>query len=219
MSYFDLGRYGRPVTTTSSEAQTWFDRGLVWTYGFNHEEAVACFERAVAEDPDCAMAHWGIAYALGPNYNKPWEFFDAADLRTTVERTHDAIGRALNDGYAAAMSQVYQRFGDDADVATLYADALMQLTPWQLWDLRTGEPAPGSRAVDAAAVLDRALATDAGHEHPGLLHMYIHLWEMSTTPERALPVNATSLIASLEQLLGPTEYRIVGPEGEVVLEP
>lgn len=96
MSYFDLGRYGRPVTTTSSEAQTWFDRGLVWTYGFNHEEAVACFERAVAEDPDCAMAHWGIAYALGPNYNKPWEFFDAADLRTTVERTHDAIGRALS---------------------------------------------------------------------------------------------------------------------------
>ena len=225
MTYFDLGRYRRSVTTTSDEARTWFDRGLVWTYGFNHEEAVRCFERAVAADPGCALAWWGIAYALGPNYNKPWEFFDAADLRTTVQRTHDALGRALalvdgvtpveralvealvhrypaagqdveaggdfsvwNQGYAAAMAPVHERFGDDPDVATLYADALMQLTPWQLWDLRTGEPAPGSRARDAAAVLDAALATDAGYEHPGLLHMYIHLWEMSTTPERALPV-------------------------------
>ena len=95
MTYFDLGRYRRSVTTTSDEARTWFDRGLVWTYGFNHEESVRCFERAVAADPGCALAWWGIAYALGPNYNKPWEFFDAADLRTTVQRTHDALGRAL----------------------------------------------------------------------------------------------------------------------------
>ena len=86
---YDLGDFHRAVTTGSAAAAIWFDRGLIWTYGFNHEEAVVCFERAAAADPDCAMAYWGIAYALGPNYNKPWEFFDEADLRTTVARTHD----------------------------------------------------------------------------------------------------------------------------------
>ncbi|MGO4425114.1 hypothetical protein AB4Z54_42125, partial [Streptomyces sp. MCAF7] len=80
MDYFDLGTLTRPVSTRSPEAQLWFDRGLVWTYAFNHEEAVACFEAAADADPDCAMARWGIAYALGPNYNKPWDFFDGADL-------------------------------------------------------------------------------------------------------------------------------------------
>ena len=68
--YFDLGDHHRPVTTTSADAQTWFDRGLAWTYGFHHEEAQRCFERAVEADPECAMAHWGIAYVVGPNYNK-----------------------------------------------------------------------------------------------------------------------------------------------------
>ncbi|MYS76868.1 hypothetical protein GTY88_41565, partial [Streptomyces sp. SID5926] len=94
MDYYDLGRHGRPVTTSSPEAQRWFDRGLVWTYAFHHEEAVACFEAAVAADPDCAMAHWGIAHALGPNYNKPWEAFDAEELTRTVDRTHAAVERA-----------------------------------------------------------------------------------------------------------------------------
>lgn len=94
MDYYDLGRHGRPVTTSSPEAQRWFDRGLVWTYAFHHEEAVACFEAAVAADPDCAMAHWGIAHALGPNYNKPWDAFDTEELTRTVDRTHAAVERA-----------------------------------------------------------------------------------------------------------------------------
>src|SRR5690606_20305109 len=92
--YYVLGTHHRPVTTSSPQAQLWFDRGLVWTYAFNHEEAVACFEKAAAADPDCAMAHWGIAYALGPNYNKPWEAFDSEELATTVARTHAAVERA-----------------------------------------------------------------------------------------------------------------------------
>ena len=225
MAYFDLGTYSRPVTTSSEEARIWFDRGLIWSYAFNHEEAVLCFERAAAADPGFAMAQWGIAYALGPNYNKPWEFFDEADLSTTVERTHEAVARARtlqagvtpvehaliealarrypavdaeveaggdfsvwNTSYAAAMADVHRAFSDDPDVATLYAAALMQLTPWQLWDLRTGEPAPGSRAPEAAAVLEAAITSQEGQDHPGLLHMYIHLWEMSATPERALAV-------------------------------
>ncbi|MGW9433656.1 hypothetical protein ACWHA1_37780, partial [Streptomyces decoyicus] len=86
MDYFDLGTFTRPVSTRSPQAQLWFDRGLVWSYAFNHEEAVTCFESAAAADPGCAMAYWGIAYALGPNYNKPWDSFDDAELQHTVER-------------------------------------------------------------------------------------------------------------------------------------
>lgn len=85
MAYeFDLGSYSRPVTTSSPEAQLWFDRGLLWTYGFNHEEAVFCFKQAAEADPKCAMAYWGVAYALGPNYNKPWEAFDEAETSKTL---------------------------------------------------------------------------------------------------------------------------------------
>lgn len=221
MDYYDLGTHSRPVTTTSPEAQRWFDRGLVWSYAFHHEEAVSCFEAAAAADPDCAMAYWGIAYALGPNYNKPWEFFDGDDLTRTVERTHAAVRFAhakaeaatpaeqaligalelrypraepvedcsvWNAPYADAMRAVHERFPGDLDVAALHADALMNLTPWQLWDLRTGEPAEGARTAEARTVLERALATEAGERHPGLLHLYIHLMEMSPTPETALPV-------------------------------
>ena len=217
---YDLGTHGRPVTTSSAQAQRWFDRGLVWTYGFHHEEAVACFEAAAAADPDCAMAHWGIAYALGPNYNKPWEFFDGEDLARTVARTHTAVGLAQrkaagatpveqaligalrarypqaeavedcsvwNEPYADSMRTVYELAPDDLDVAALYADALMNLTPWQLWNVRTGEPAEGARTLAAKAVLERAIATAAGSRHPGLLHLYIHLMEMSSAPETALP--------------------------------
>ena len=74
--YYDLGTYSFPVSTTSPEAQLWFDRGLLWTYGFNHEEAITCFRNALEHDPDCAMAHWGIAYAAGPNYKLPWRLMD-----------------------------------------------------------------------------------------------------------------------------------------------
>ncbi|MGX1564694.1 hypothetical protein [Streptomyces sp. NPDC055509] len=219
--YYDLGTYGRPVTTSSSAAQLWFDRGLLWTYAFHHEEAVACFEKAAEADPECAMAYWGIAYALGPNYNKPWEFFDDDELVRTVDRTHTAVERAhdkavkatpveqaligalrarypqaeavedcsvWNEPYADAMRAVYELAPHDPDIATLHADALMNLTPWQLWDLRTGQPAEGARTVEAKAVLDGALATEAGFGHPGVLHLYIHLMEMSPTPEQALTV-------------------------------
>lgn len=219
--YFDLGSYHRRVSTNSRLAHDWFDRGLVWSYAFNHEEATACFERAIEHDPEFAMALWGIAYTVGPNYNKPWEVFDADELErnlnkaiyagqtakekatasncTPVER---ALIRAIvfryqrdsnadrsqwNKDYAQAMEGVYREFSDDLDVAALYADSLMNLTPWSLWDLRTGKPAEGSRTLEAKAVLDRAIAQEGGNEHPGLLHLYIHLMEMSSAPELALP--------------------------------
>lgn len=93
--YYDLGSYRRTITTTSPEAQLWFDRGLVWCYGFNHEESVRCFKKAAEADPNCAMAYWGIAYAIGPYYNKPWEAFDTADLSYSLGEAYTATQAAL----------------------------------------------------------------------------------------------------------------------------
>lgn len=221
---YNLGSYHRPVTTGSDAAQRWFDRGLTWTYGFNHEEAIECFSRAIEEDVNCALAYWGLAYASGPNYNKPWEFFDESDFIATVKKADDAavearargksaspIEQALiqalhsrypsdlsrkydqsdfkkwNQSYADAMRKVYAQYPDDLDVATLFADALMNVTPWELWDLKTGKPAPNAHTLEVKAVLERALTDPDSDKHPGLLHMYIHLMEMSGTPEAAFP--------------------------------
>lgn len=226
--YFDLGRHSRAVSTSSSKAQIWFDRGLVWSYGFNHEEAVRCFERANKEDNDCAMALWGMAYALGPNYNKPWEIFDDVERKMNVERCRSALSAARvkalastadvaaieqsliealqyrygydgekwceddpvkwNQRYAVEMAKVYSIFAEDLDVAAIYADSLMNVTPWALWDLRTGEAAEGSKTLEAKAVLEKAIEQRAGRQHPGLLHLYTHLMEMSGSPENALPI-------------------------------
>lgn len=220
MDYYDLGSYSRPVTTASADAQLWFDRGLVWTYGYNHEEAIACFERALEADPDCAMAHWGIAYAIGPNYNKPWEAFEPEEKPDclTLAAHHMAQAMALadrvtaperalieaiphrypadpevadfapwNDAFADAMRAVYQNHPDDLDIASLFAEAIMNRTPWQLWDLPSGQPAEGADTAEAITVLETAFDRLPGAmAHPGLLHMYIHLMEMSPHPERAL---------------------------------
>ena len=92
---FNLGPYTRPITTQSPDAQRWFDRGLIWCYGFNFEEAVRCFERAAAADPTCAMAHWGIAYAAGPNYNLTWEDFGWEGAQHVAARCYAATQQAL----------------------------------------------------------------------------------------------------------------------------
>ena len=216
--YFNLGTFTREITTSSPEAQAWFTRGLVWAYGFNHEESVRCFERAIGCDPDCVLAYWGLAYALGPNYNKPWEAFDPVEKASCVSRaraalaaasraagasaTERALVRALaarypaaepagdcaawNLAYAGAMRDVYRAYPDDLDVATLFADALMNLAPWALWDLPTGKPADAVPTLEAKQVLERALARADGRAHPGVLHLYIHLMELSARPEDAL---------------------------------
>ncbi|KXJ90618.1 TPR domain protein [Microdochium bolleyi] len=221
--YYNLGSYSRPITAANTDAQLWFDRGLVWSFAFNHEEAAACFQKAIDSDPDCPMAYWGLAYTLGPNYNKPWDFFDPDELEHIVARTHAAVETARekaattgspveqaliyalesryphgstdhagqttewNVRYAEAMAKVHNSFPEDLDVAALFADALMNLTPWQLWDLPSGQPAEHARTLEAKAILDQALAQPGGMQHPGLLHLYIHLMEMSATPEQALP--------------------------------
>ena len=219
---YDLGTCSFRVSTCSAEAQRWFDRGLVWCYAFAHEEAVRCFRRAAGHDPECAMAWWGIGYASGPYYNKPWEKFDPVDLATTLSAVRSAAREALdriastdpveraliealarrypsseptgdfdrwNDDYADAMRDVYRSFPNDPDVCTLFAEALMNRTPWALWDLETGEPATGADTLEAIEALEGSIAAReaAGEaDHPGLLHMYIHVLEMSPHPERAL---------------------------------
>jgi len=216
---FNLGSYQRSTSTTSIEAEAWFNRGLLWSYAFNHEEAIRCFERAISADGRFGLAHWGLAYAAGPNYNKPWDAFDDADLRESLGRAYGAAQRAaaLADGapaverdligalaaryphrepaddlsrwtaaYADAMREVRAAHPDDLDVAALSADALMNVTAWSLWDLRSGGPAEGAHTPEARQVLESALAQTGGMTHPGLLHFYIHLMEMSPTPEAAL---------------------------------
>ncbi|MEM7667615.1 MAG: tetratricopeptide repeat protein [Pseudomonadota bacterium] len=218
MSNYDLGTYGRSVTTSNDQAQLWFNRGLVWTYAYNHEEAVACFKEALLADPTCAMAHWGVAYAIGPNYNRPWESFEPEEKPDALGSARDALAATdgleaspvetalidalktrypedagiesfdpWNDAYADAMRAVWNAYPEDLDVTALLAEAIMNRTPWQLWDLPTGKPADGADTVEAITVLEHAFETlDGAWSHPGLLHMYIHLMEMSPHPERAL---------------------------------
>jgi tetratricopeptide (TPR) repeat protein len=223
-SYFDLGRYTRPVTTGQPQAQIWFDRGLNWLYGFNHEEAVACFRKAAALDPECAMAHWGIAFASGPFYNMPWEMFSPPEAAECVATCHAATRQALacahkatpveqaligalsakfpknhtvsaqefrawDDAYADAMRQVHAAHPQDLDVIALTAEAMMSRTPWQLWNRQTGEPAEGADTLEAMRVLEdglRMIETRGLPPHPGMLHMYIHVVEMSDQPEKGL---------------------------------
>ncbi len=171
-------------------------------------------------DPDLAIARWGIAYSVGPNYNKAWEAFDPVDLAASLARARMELGLARNGRastveagliealqarfptddpedpdalqagharYADAMARLAEAYPADIDVQALAADALVNVTAWALWDAGTGEPAPGSRVVEAKRILDDALATPEGREHPGVLHLYLHTMEMSATPQDALP--------------------------------
>ena len=218
--YYDLGSYSCPVSTSSPEAQMWFDRGLIWTYGYNHGEAVACFQRAVECDPECAMAHWGVAYAAGPNYNLPWALLDEAGQQKALALAYDATQSALTrvDGcspveqaligalparypqrqpvdemhqwdhaFAREMRSAFAAFPDHLDLRTIYVESLLNLTPWQMWDLKNGQPAEGAATLEAQAALETAMADDPNAmSHPGLLHLYVHLMEMSPTPQKAL---------------------------------
>jgi tetratricopeptide (TPR) repeat protein len=224
MDRFNLGAHRRVVTTQSAEAQRWFDMGLNWCYGFNHDEGVKCFERALVADPDCAMAVWGIAYAAGPFYNLTWKEHGPVEAQKATRLCFDHVQRALalahraadverrliaalarrfqkphavsseeyegwDDAYASEIRRVYYAFPDDRDVMALFVEALMMRTVRRLWNLRTGAPTPGSDALEALHICERSirLTDEAGApQHPAILHLHIHLLEMSHMPERAL---------------------------------
>jgi tetratricopeptide (TPR) repeat protein len=217
---FDLGGHSFPVTTTSPKAQTWIDRGLVWTFGYNHEEAIACFGKAIEADPGCAMAHWGLGYAAGPNYNMPWQRMDAAGRAKALAAGHDAAQAALalvdglagweaalvralparypqpdpiedmtpwNDAFADAMREAFTGHRDSLEVRAIFAEALLNRTPWKMWDLKRACPADGASTEEAQRLLEEALDADPrAMGHPGILHLYVHLMEMSPFPEKAL---------------------------------
>jgi len=202
-----LGNHIHPIATDSALAQKFFDQGLALIFGFNHEEAARLFERASELEPKSPMPHWGIALALGPNYNLPpmpereekaWRAIaKAKELATNAPENERAYVEALVTRYSKdphedrhklavaykdAMKEVKECDPDDLDAATLYAEALMNLRPWQLW---TADGLPAEGTLEIVEVLENVLRRDPNH--PGANHYYIHAVEASKTPERALP--------------------------------
>jgi tetratricopeptide (TPR) repeat protein len=202
----NLGSYHRAITA-SLEAQAFFDEGLTLLYGFNHEEAFRSFRRAASLDPGAPMPHWGMAFALGTNYNdtatpdrlqQAYEHVRQAQERAArgseIERAlvaalaqryvatpDDGKQQAREEAYARAMGEVAKQFPDDLDAATLYAESLMNLRPWKLYT-SSGDPEPGTEEI--VATLERVLRANANH--PGANHYLIHAVEASRTPERGV---------------------------------
>lgn len=201
----NLGTLHHPITTTSEQAQQYFDQGLRLVYAFNHEEAIRAFEEAARLDPTAAMAYWGIALALGPNINAPmakaderraWEALQKARAQVphvspAEQRYIEALGKrysakggsraALDKAYANVMRTVWQQSPDDPDAGTLFAEAMMDLRPWDFWTA-DGRSQPGTDEI--VSTLETILARHP--DHPGACHYYIHAVEASSKPERAL---------------------------------
>ena len=201
-----MGNHQRGVRTSSPDAQRYFNQGLTLAFAFNHDEAIRSFEQAAQLDPECAMAWWGIALCNGPHINNP--IVPEARSHTAMlalERARATEGKAapadraliealtqryadppsaerapLDAAYANAMREVWRQFPDDPDVGVLFAEALMDLRPWDLWNT-DGQPQPGTEEI--IATLDDVIALDP--RHPGALHLYIHALEASPHPERA----------------------------------
>jgi tetratricopeptide (TPR) repeat protein len=201
-----LGNHSRKVATTSPSAQEYFDQGLAFLYGFNHDEAIRSFEAAAAADPTCAMAYWGIAVANGPHINNPkvdeahakaaWKALtkarELAGSASAVDQALiEALGaryadpqpedrKSLDEAYADAMRKVWKAHPDDVDVGAITAEAIMDLRPWDQWTL-AGKAQPGTEEV--LQILDAVLAKSP--KHPLAVHLLIHAVEASQHPERA----------------------------------
>ncbi|MDQ3172056.1 MAG: hypothetical protein M3Q55_18165, partial [Acidobacteriota bacterium] len=200
----NLGVHAFKVSTASAQAQLFFNQGLNLAYGFNHPEATRAFAEAARLDPTLAMAHWGQALVLGPNINSPMDPADEPKARDAIQRaialkghatgrerdyidalaaryTGSPADRAKADrAFADAMGALSRKYPEDHDARTIYAEALMDLRPWNYWT-RDGRPYPETTEVIAS--LDAVLT--AHPAHPGALHYWIHLWEPTDTPERA----------------------------------
>jgi tetratricopeptide (TPR) repeat protein len=214
--YDNLGTWSHKITTSSAQAQRYFDQGLRLTYGFNHEEASRAFREAARLDPRCPMAWWGVALVAGPNINLPMDedhrlianeaIARAVELQargSEAERSYIAAlsrrystdakaSRAgLDSAYANAMTAHAARYPNDADAAVMSVESRLDLNPWNQWTME-GKPTPGT--VELVADLETVLKR--WPNHPGALHYYIHAVEASSNPERALP-----MCARLENLM------------------
>lgn len=215
----ELGNFHFPAATASAEAQKFFDQGVILTYGFNHDEAARAFRRAAELDPRMAMAHWGLAMALGPNYNetsipperlkaaheavgkglalaaKPHEraYLEALAKRFSADAGADQ--KKLWIAYRDAMQALMKTYPDDLEAATLWADAAMIINAWKLWSPQA-RPAEGTEEI--ISVLESVLRRDP--EHIGAHHLYIHAVEASPYPERAL--RSADLLARLSPAAG-----------------
>ncbi len=205
--YDGLGSYSRKVTTDSAEAQRYFDQGLGFLHGFNHRAAIRAFQQAAELDPECAMAHWGVALACGPHINSmavpppaaelAWKELELAEKNagnaSPVERALiDALAKryanpqpedrsGLDRAYADAMREVWKKYPKDPDVGAFFAEAMMNLRPWDQWTPE-GKPQPGTDEI--IATLDAVLTLN--RNHPLANHLYIHAVEASPNPERAI---------------------------------
>lgn len=201
-----LGSVDHPVTTKNAEAQRYFNQGLAYLYGFNHAEGINSFKHAAELDPEMAMAQWGISLALGSNYNVSADVQQLTDAFAALQKAIALSPKAsvadqsyitalarryakdpatdrkkLAADYKAAMGELVKRYPDDLDAATLYAESMMNLRPWQLWSL-DGKPAEGT--LEIVAVLEGVLRRNP--RHTGANHYYIHAIEASPTPERGM---------------------------------
>jgi len=205
--YDGLGSYSRKVTTDSAEAQRYFDQGLGFLHGFNHRAAIRAFQQAAELDPECAMAHWGVALACGPHINSmavpppaaelAWKELELARKKagntSLVERALiDALAKryanpqpedrsGLDRAYADAMREVWKKYPKDPDVGAFFAEAMMNLRPWDQW---TPEGKPQRGTDEIIATLDAVLTLN--RNHPLANHLYIHAVEASPNPERAI---------------------------------
>ena len=204
------------VTTKNKEAQAYFNQGMMLAYGFNHAEAARSFYEATRLDSNCAMAYWGFAYVLGPNYNGGMESdnFERAHagaakatalseqctpmekalikaLSVRYAKEPPADRKPLDIAYAAAMKKAYSQFPDHPDIGSLYAESLMDLHPWDLYEKNTKQPREWTPEI--VAILEHLMKKNPNH--PGAHHFYIHVLESSGTPEKALP--SASLLNNL----------------------
>ena len=203
-----LGTVSYKVTTTNERAQAYFDQGLRLAYAFNHGEAQRAFRMAQKLDPNCAMCFWGEALVLGPNINLPMQEDAVAPAFAAAQKAKALAGKAspreqaligaitarygsdpkaarapFDAAYAAEMAKVAAQFADDDEIATLYAEAVMDLSPWNYW--KPGGREPNPQSVPIVPTLERVLARNANH--PGAIHLYIHAVEASDRPKRAEP--------------------------------
>lgn len=201
----DLGNYHRKVSTTSEAAQRYFDQGLTLIYAFNHAEAIRSFREAARLDPNCAMAWWGVALAYGPNINKPMDPADAPKAWEAVKNARERMSGAsdvekafveavskryaetapadrvpLDRAYADAMRELVKQFPDDLDAATLFAESIMDLSPWDYW---TKDSRPKPETQEMLAALESVIKRN--ENHPGANHYYIHAVE-AVEPGKAL---------------------------------